>query len=132
MNTVKQECAAALLGKEKSNQQKNKELETQIVDLKFEIQKYIQKINDLEAQNSKQSEDFQDQFTSQLKEKDKVIKNLKSQRDCIHAEIQALKQQIAAGTLESSKGGGGPKSMRDDIEEIQVPHKIEMMNTQKH
>ena len=28
MNTVKQECAAALLGKEKSNQQKNKEMET--------------------------------------------------------------------------------------------------------
>ena len=35
ISTVKQECAAALLGKEKSNQQKNKDLDNQIVDLNF-------------------------------------------------------------------------------------------------
>ena len=53
ISTVKQECAAALLAKEKSNQHKIKDLDNEIVDLKFEVQKYIQKINDLESHISK-------------------------------------------------------------------------------
>ena len=64
LQSIKSDCAATLLGKEKSNQLKNRELETQVVDLKYEIQKYIQKINDLEAHQSDALEQLQENLNS--------------------------------------------------------------------
>jgi len=61
LQQIKSDCATTLLGKEKSNQLKLQDLQKQVVDLTYENQKYIQKINDMEQSLQLQLADLQSQ-----------------------------------------------------------------------
>ena len=74
--------------------QKMKELEVQLEDLQFENQKYIQKICDIEQQNKYEAEKIKQEEQDIIKEKDRMIKQLKGQRDCMFAEIQSLRNDV--------------------------------------
>ena len=75
------------MGKEKNSLQKFRDLEVQLDDSQFENQKYIQKINELEQQNKSDIKLTQEENITQMREKDRTIKQLKGQRDCMFAEI---------------------------------------------
>jgi len=78
LKQVKSECAAALMGKEKKLHHSLVRLETQVSDLQFENQKYVQALHDKEIKAQEDIDGVKETLQETCKEKDRTIKQLKT------------------------------------------------------
>lgn len=115
---VKSDCAGTLLTKEKSNLLKMQDLETKVVDLEFSNQKLIQKIHDLEQQHKEEIDEVRASHGDALKVKDRSLKEMRAQRDCLHQELQEMKGGMAHQRMRSPNPQGSimsPPIKQDSI-----------------
>lgn len=101
LKLIKSDCAATLISKEKTLQQKVLNLENTLSDLQFENQKYVQKVHDMKEKFDEDLERVRQETNDQLQAKDKQLKQLKTQRECMFKEISQLKGIRSEHNLEN-------------------------------
>lgn len=74
LKNVKSDCAAALLGKEKTLHVRLNDLNNEVSDLKFTNQKQLQHIHDLETKLQHDARESLEEHQRAMKEKEKAIK----------------------------------------------------------
>ena len=91
------------------------DLETKVVDLEFSNQKLIQKIHDLEQEHKEEIGEVRASHGDALKIKDRSLKEMRAQRDCLHQELQEMKGMAQQQRMRSPKQESFRSPKQDSI-----------------